>query len=151
MAIAVRTAKILTIVLIVSAFALTATTLAVLTVNQNVGSTGTITTSPNIGVYSDSGCTQNMTTFNWGTIAAGSSDTQTIYVKNTGTGTMTLSMSVSSWTPTSASTYMTLTWNKGGTHLSAQESTTATLTLTVASDIEDITNFSNSITISGTG
>jgi hypothetical protein len=151
MAISTKASKILILSLVIGALALTTTTLAVITVNQNLASSGTITTSPNIGVYSDSACTQNMTTFNWGTVAAGTSDTQTIYIKNTGTGAMTLSMSVNNWNPTAASTYMTLTWDKQGAQLSAGQTTTATLTLTVAPNISGITTFSNSITISGSG
>ena len=41
--------KILTIILTISAFSFAASTLAVITVNQNIGSSGTVTTSPNIG------------------------------------------------------------------------------------------------------
>lgn len=151
MGITAKTTKLLIIGLIISALALSASTLAVLTVNKNLGSTGTITTTPNLGVYSDSACTQNVTTINWGTIAAGTNTTQTIYIKNTGTGTMTLSMTISNWTPTAASTYITLTWDKQNTQLSAGQSTMATLTLTVSPSTTGITTYSNTITISGSG
>jgi hypothetical protein len=151
MGITAKTTKLLIIGLIISALALSASTLAVLTVNKNLGSTGTITTTPNLGVYSDSACTQNVTTINWGTIAAGTNTTQTINIKNTGTGTMTLSMTISNWTPTAASTYITLTWDKQNTQLSAGQSTMATLTLTVSPSTTGITTYSNTITISGSG
>ncbi len=144
--------KIMIVALTVAALTLAATTLAAITVNQNLGSTGTITTAPNIGVYSDSSCTQNLTSISWGSIAAGGSTTKTIYVKNTGTGTLTLSTpTVSGWTPSGASTYITLTWDKTGTQLTAGQSVTATLTLSVSSSITGITTFSNTITIQGTG
>jgi hypothetical protein len=138
------------IVLTIFAFSLAASTLAVLTVNQNIGSAGTVTTSPNIGVYSNSACTNNMTTISWGSITAGGSTTQTIYVKNTGTGTLTLGLSATSWTPTQASSYITVSWDKQGAKLSAGQSTQATVTITVSSSITDITNFSNTISISAT-
>lgn len=138
------------IVLTIFAFSLAASTLAVLTVNQNIGSAGTVTTSPNIGVYSNSACTNNMTTISWGSITAGGSTTQTIYVKNTGTGTLTLGLSATSWTPTQASSYITVSWDKQGAKLSAGQSTQATVTITVSSSIADITNFSNTISISAT-
>jgi hypothetical protein len=102
-------------------------------------------------VYSDSACTTNMTSINWGSIAAGGTATQTVYVKNTGTGTMTLSLTASNWSPSGASTYITISWNQQGTQLSAGGSVAATLTLTVSSSITGITSFSNTITISGTG
>jgi archaellum component FlaG (FlaF/FlaG flagellin family) len=146
-----KASKYLVIVLTVAAFALATLTLAAINVSQNVSSSGTITTSPNIGVYSDSACTTNMTSINWGSVAAGGSATQIVYVKNTGTGSMTLSLAVSNWIPSGASTYITISWNQQGTQLSAGQSVTATITLTVSSSITGITSFSNTIAISGTG
>lgn len=147
-----KMAKIMVIALTITALTLAATTFAAITVNQNVGSTGTITTTPNIGVYSDSACTQNLTSITWGSIAAGSSTTRTVYVKNTGTGTLTLSdPTISNWNPTGASPYITISWDKTGTQLTAGQSTTATVTITVSLSITGITNFSNTITIQGTG
>jgi archaellum component FlaG (FlaF/FlaG flagellin family) len=146
-----KASKLLVVVLTVAAFALATLTLAAINVSQNVSSSGTIATSPNIGVYSDSACTTNMTSINWGSVAAGGSATQIVYVKNTGTGSMTLSLAVSNWIPSGASTYITISWNQQGTQLSAGQSVAATITLTVSSSITGITSFSNTIAISGTG
>jgi hypothetical protein len=143
--------KLLIVILTVTALALGVSTMAAITVNQNVSSTGTITTTPNIAVYSDSGCTTSLTSINWGSVAAGESATRTVYVKNTGTGAMTLGLSASSWSPSGAGTYITVSWNKGGTSLAAGESTAAIITLSVSSSITGISSFSNTITISGTG
>jgi hypothetical protein len=143
--------KLFPVILAVAALVLTASTFAAVTVTRDVSSTGTITTTPNIGVYSDSACTNALTTVNWGSIAAGSSTTQTVYVKNTGTGTMTLSLSTSAWSPSTASSYITVNWDKQGTTLSAGQSTAAVLTLSVSASVTGITTFSNTITISGTG
>ena len=142
--------KILTIILIIFAFSLAASTLAVITINQNINSSGTITTSPNIDVYSNSDCTDNMTAISWGPITVGGSTTQTIYVKNTGTGTLTLGLSVTNWTPEQASTYLTVSWDKQGTQLSAGQLIQATITITASSSITGITNFGNTISILGT-
>jgi len=144
-----KTAKLIVIALTVTALTLAATTLAAINVNRDIISSGDVTTTPNINVYSDSACTQNLTTINWGTIEAGSSTNQTIYVKNTGTGTLTLSLATSNWIPVEASSYLTIDWNKTGTHLSAGQSTSAILTLTVASNTTGVTTFSNTITIRG--
>ena len=144
-----KTAKLIVIALTLTALTLAATTLAAINVNRDIISSGNITTTPNINVYSDSACTQNLTTINWGSIEAGSNASKTIYVKNTGTGILTLSLATSDWNPTGASTYLTINWNKAGTHLSAGESTSAVLTLTVASNITGITTFSNTITVRG--
>jgi hypothetical protein len=146
-----KISKLSTIIFTIIAVALTASTAAVLSVNQNVSSSGTITTTPNIGVYSDGACTTSMTSISWGSITAGGTATQTIYVKNTGTSTITLSLSTSNWSPSGASSYITASWNKDGTQLSAGQSVAATLTLTVSSSINGITTFSNTIVITGTG
>jgi len=125
--------------------------MAAITVNKDVTSTGAITTSPNIGVYSDAACTTPISSVTWGSLTAGTSATQTVYVKNTGTGTMTLSLATSNWTPSAASTYLTVSWNKQGSTLTAGQSTTAILTLSVSASVTGITTFSNTITLSGTG
>jgi len=140
---------ILIITLVIAASALTAITLATLNLNKNVASSGTITTSPNLGVYSDSGCTINMTSINWGSVGAGSSVTQTVYVKNTGTGSLTLGLSTSNWNPSIASTYLSITWNQQGTQLAAGQQATAVVTLTVSSSVTGVTTFSNTISITG--
>jgi hypothetical protein len=73
-----------------------------------------------------------------------------VYVKNTGNAAVTLNMTTSAWSPSSASSYITLTWNQTGTVLQAGGVVTAGLTLTVSSSISGITSFSFNITISGT-
>ena len=76
--------------------------------------------------------------------------TFTMYVKNTGTVSVTLNMTVSGWSPASASSYITLTWNQEQTMLAVGQVVTAVLTLTVSSSITGVTTFSNDITITGT-
>ena len=146
-----KISQILLLVLAIFVLALIARTWSALNVSQNVSSSGTITTSPNIGVYSDSGCTNLITSINWGAVAAGTAVTQTVYVKNTGTGTMTISLAASSWSPTGASTYINVAWNQQGTQLTAGQSVAATITLTVSTIITGITSFGNTIAITGTG
>lgn len=117
--------------------------------SQTVQSGGTIT-SVNVGVYSDSGCTQNCASIDWGTISPGNSATRTIYVKNTGTIPVTLSMTTGSWVPSNANTYITLTWNQGGTVVGAGNSIAATLTLTASSSAGNLTSFNFNTIITGT-
>ena len=118
-------------------------------VTQTVSSNGTITTV-NVGVYSDSQCTQNLTSVSWGALYPGNSTTKTIYVKNTGVVPITLTMTTQSWTPTSASSVLTLTWDQQDTVLDPDQSTSATLTLTADSDTGSLTDFSFNIIITGT-
>ena len=146
-----KTSKYLVVVLALAIMALSGLSIAAITVNQNISSSGTITASPNVSVYSDSACTNAISTINWGSIEAGGSASQTIYVKNTGGALMTLSLAVSGWSPTSASSYVTVTWTEQGVQIAAGQSVAVTLTLTVSSSETGITTFSNTIVISGTG
>jgi len=128
---------------------MTLLTTGLLMSSQTLQSNGTVT-AVNVGVYSDSGCTQNCTSIDWGTIAPGNSSTMTIYIKNIGTIPMTLSMTTGSWVPSNANTYISLSWNRGGAVLSAGQSISATLTLSASSSAGNITSFSFNMTITGT-
>ena len=137
------------IALTITALALTLTTAAVLSTSQNVSFGGTIN-AVNLGVYSDSACTQTVTSLNVGTLNPGGTGTQTIYIKNTGNIPETLTMTTNNWTPTNASSSLTLNWNRQNTVLNAQASIQATLTLTAASNTGSLTTFSCDITLTGT-
>lgn len=132
-------------------FALTLTTYSAINVSTNINSSGSITTSPNIGAFYDSACTTAVSSVTWGSVSAGGVTSQTVYIKNTGTGTIALSLATSAWNPAGAATYITVSWNQQGTQLPAGQSVAATITLTVAPSITGITSFSNTMTISGTG
>jgi hypothetical protein len=110
---------------------------------------GTINTI-NLGVYSDSDCTQVVTALNVGTLNPGGTATQTVYIKNTGKVAETLTMTTNNWTPTNANTRLTLSWNRQNTVLNAGESIQATLTLTAASNTGSLTTFSCDVTLTGT-
>ena len=148
--ISTKTTKLIVIALTVAALTLAATTLAAININRDIPSSGSVITTPDINVYSNRHCTENLTSIDWGSIEAGCNTTKTIYVKNTGTETLTLSLTTNNWTPVEADGCIAISWDGEGTHLTPEQSTSATLTLIVASEITDITNFSNSITISGT-
>jgi hypothetical protein len=129
---------------------LTVTTTGLLSISQSIQSSGTVT-AINLGVYSDSGCTQPLTSIDWGSISPGNSITATVYVKNTGNSQITLSMTKNGWNPTSANGPITVTWNKESTTLGVGLYTAAVLTLSVSSGISGITSFSVNIVITGTG
>jgi hypothetical protein len=133
---------------------LTMTTAGLLSANQTVpssGTVGTVITTVNVGVYSDSRCTQSLESFNWGSLSPGSTVTRIMYIKNTGDTSITLSMTKSNWNPASANGPITLSWNREGTSLTVGQSTMVTLTLGVSSSISGITTFSVDIVITGTG
>jgi hypothetical protein len=137
------------IALALTALALTVTTAAVLSANQTVPLNGTITTV-NLAVYSDSGCTQTATALNLGTLNPGGTATQTVYIKNTGTIPETLTLTTNNWNPTNAPTYLTLSWNRQNTILTAGQIIQATITLTVAANTGSLTTFNCDVTLTGT-
>ena len=137
------------IAIVATGLFLTLLTTGLLMSSQTVPSTGTVT-AVNVGVYSDSGCTLNLTAISWGTLSPGNVTTRTIYVKNSGTVPMTLSMRTESWVPTNANSSITLTWNRPNYRLNAGQSIDAILTLNVSSTTSGITNFSFNTVITGT-
>ena len=130
------------IALTILSVALCTTTFAALTVNKSLTLTGGIALSPNIGVYSDSACLNNITSINLNNLNVGAQTNQTFYIKNTGAIALTLSMATLNWSPSNASTEVALTWNP-------DQSIPATLTIDVSSNA-DITTFSVQISITGT-
>jgi len=136
-------------VVAVAAMLMMTSALALLQSSRTFTSTGVIT-SVNVGVYQDVGCTQVLSSIDWGTLDPGATSNKTIYVKNSGNTQVSLNMTVSAWSPSNASNYITVTWNREGTVLNAGSSVTTLLTLSVSSSITGITNFSFNVTIVGT-
>ena len=116
---------------------------------QTIPSDGTITTV-NVGVYSNSECTQNCTSISWGALYPGNSTSKIVYVKNTGTVPITLTMTTATWTPTDADDYLTLDWDQQDTVLNVGDSVSANITLTAASDTGELQDFNFNIVITGT-
>ena len=117
---------------------------------QTVPSQGAVA-AVNVGVYSDTECTQNCTSLNWGTIMPGSQINRMVYVKNIGNVPMTITMATESWLPTNASSLINLNWNRQDTTLNVNQSVEATLTLAAAASAEgNLTDFSFDIIITGT-
>lgn len=123
--------------------------LALLQSNRSFSNNGTITTV-NVGAYQDSGCTQVLSTIDWGNVVPGSSSSRTIYVKNTGNAPISLNMTVNTWNPSNAVNYMNLTWNQESTGLNVGNSVATLLVLSVSASVTGITSFSFNATITGT-
>jgi hypothetical protein len=110
-----------------------------------------IVTRGKLGIYSNSACTQKITSIDWGPIPQGNSTSKIVYVKNLGTIPLRLSMSNANLNPTSANGSIALSWNRENTILSRNQATSANITLSIASKISTTTNFNMQIVISGTG
>jgi len=134
---------------VVAVMAMLMTGLGALTTTRTFPNSGTIN-AIGITIYSNPGCTTPLSSISWGTLNAGDTATQTIYVLNNGTIPVTLAMTYGNWNPQSAQSYITLSWNQGSTQLGSGSVATAVLTLTVSSSISGVTNFSFDINITGT-
>lgn len=121
-----------------------------LTTSKTLSSTGSVK-AINVEVFWDSRCTQIVSSVDWGAQEPGGSINRTIYVKNNGNSQMTLSMSCSGWNPAGVDSYLTLTWNREGTIIDADEVLPSVLTFSVSESITGITDFSFNIVIEGTG
>jgi len=100
-----------------------------------------------VGVYWDSGCSNRVSSIEWGTIEAGAVKTVTVYVRNEGDVTISLSLSTTNWSPSTASKYMSLSWNYDGQPINPNGVIPVTLTLSVSPSITGISSFSFDIII----
>jgi hypothetical protein len=138
------------IALVVTGLLITATTLGLLSVSQEVSFDGTITTL-NVGLFLDQDSTQNCTSLSWGGVYAGESVSKTIYVKNTGDLPLTLSMSITDWNPKSANGPLSMTWNRENYVLDPEEVIDVALILTISENVEQLSTFGYNMLIIGTG
>lgn len=115
---------------------------------QNIPNAGNVK-AVGVGVYWDSGCTNNVTSINWGFLEPGATANVTVYINNEGNIPVTLSMTTDSWDPTSASNYITPDWNRES-HVLDPGSVQAILTLSVSSNVSGVTGFSFDVIIAGT-
>lgn len=139
--------KFLLILIAFVAATITTTTLAFLLTNITVPTTGIIK-EENIGVYWDSECSNPVTEINWDVIEPGSTKNTTVYMKNEANTSLTLSKSMDNWNPETAANYILLSWNYAG-EINPGQIVQVTLTLSISSSIQGITNFSFDIIITG--
>jgi len=100
-----------------------------------------------VGVYWDSGCSNRVSSIDWGTAEVGSVKTVTVYIRNEGNAAITLSINTTNWSPSTASKYISLSWNYDGQPIDPNQVIQVTLTLSVSSSITGISSFSFDIMI----
>lgn len=137
-------------VIFLSGFLL-AQVMSAIQITRTVSNVGTLKLSADIGVYQDASFTNRAITIDWGTLNPGATKSYSIYIRNEGNTALTLSMSPSSWNPSTASNYLTLTWNYNGQAINPNEHVRVTLTLTVSESTTGISTFSFDINLVGTG
>jgi len=124
--------------------------LALLSTSLTMPNTGTVNVpTAELGVYWDAGFSQEVSAIEWGVLSPGQSKQVTVYVRNEGNVDLVLSMATSNWSPSIASSYITLNWNRQGYTLNSGSHVQAVFTLTVSSDVAGVESFSFDITISG--
>ena len=138
------------LVAVVLALASSLVVSGLLTVSKTLSSTGSVK-AINVEVFWDLACTQVVSSIDWGTPEPGDSIDRTVYVKNTGNAPMNVSLSASGWVPVEAGNYLTMSWDREGAEVAADEVVQALLTLDVSGSITGITDFSFDIVIEGTG
>jgi hypothetical protein len=139
----------LSVIIVIALMGAMVSALGTIVSTRTISSSGSIVVV-GVGVYSDSGCTTVLSAINWGALNPGSTTTYTLYVKNMGDVSSTLNMTVNSWNPSTAPSYLKLTWNQEKTLLAVNQTVAAVLTLSVSSSIAGITSFSSNIVITGT-
>jgi uncharacterized repeat protein (TIGR01451 family) len=116
--------------------------------SSSISSVGTLK-AIGIKVYRNQELTHAMTNIDWSILEPGEITTYTIYVRNEGNSPLTLSMSLSNWYPSSASNYLTLTWDYDGQTIGVGKAVKVTLTLAVSPSITGIGNFHFDLTLVG--
>lgn len=124
--------------------------LATLTTQHKLTNTASIKTI-GVNVYRDQNCTDLITHLDWGLLEPATSKTFKVYVKSLSNTPLTLTIFSSNWKPTNCTDYMTLTAEPNNFTLQPSQVAEVNLTLTVASDIQGITNFAFDITFKGVG
>ncbi len=117
--------------------------------SSTISSVGTFK-AVGIGVYWDENLTRSVNALDWGYLTPGSQKSFTVYISNEGALPVTLNISTSNWRPTTASNYMTLTWNYNGQTLTADKTIPVKITLTISADITGISTFNFDTIAEGT-
>lgn len=116
--------------------------------STSLQSHGTIETV-GVSAYREASCVTLMSNVDWGKVGPGGSVTNTVYLRNEGNSEVTLSLNTANWNPANARDYMSLSWNYGGQTILPNQVVQITLTLSVSSSINGITDFYFDIIIVG--
>jgi hypothetical protein len=118
--------------------------------NTVIGSSGPVK-AIGVSVYWDAACTDEVTAIEWRALEAGASEGKTVYLKNRGDVAATLFLDTDNWTPSAAAQYLTLRWDSEGQSINPGAVVTVVLTLTAATNVSGITDFSFDTIITASG
>ncbi len=136
------------ILIVVSAVVLITGVIALNTVIlQNATNVQTV----DVAVYWDSNRTDEVSLIDWGSIGPGEAKNLTVYIVNTGDSSVLLAKNTTNWSSSSASDYITLSWDYSSQRINPGQMLETTITLALSPNIEGVTSFSFDLTITAIG
>lgn len=122
-----------------------AVTYAALSSTGKFGSHGRIV-SIGVQVFDNAALLVDCRDIDWGDLAAGASNTHTVWIKNNGTIPITLSMNAGDWVPLLSQQYVLFSWSYvSGTVVAPGANVQVTMTISVNQYIVGVTDFTNNI------
>ena len=125
-------------------------TLGTLTTQRKISNIGSIK-AIGVDVFSDLNCTEPILQIKWGILEPNTSKTIATFVKNSGNSPVTLIVYAQNWLPVNCTDYMTLTASPNNALIQPSQVIEVNLTLSVASDVHGIIDFSFDIVFNGSG
>ena len=113
--------------------------------------TSAILKTVGIGIYKDVNFTVSVTEIDWGTVEPGEAKNFSAYIKNESNVPITLTMHIEDWSPTNASSFISLSWNYSESEIPVDGSIPVTFVLNVDPATAGIDAFSFTIVIVGSG
>jgi hypothetical protein len=131
------------------AIVVSTTALSLLIANHTIPNMGNVK-AVGVEVYWEYTCETNVTSIDWGYLEPGETKNVTVYIRNNGNVPVMLAMSTDNWNPSFAFTYISVSWNRQNYVLAPNAVIETYISLSVASNITDITSFSFDLIITGT-
>jgi len=103
--------------------------------------------SVDLGIYSDAGCNNTLTSIDWGLLYPGSNKTKVIYTRNEGTVNIVLFIEATNWNPETASNHIALSSNYKMQVVKPNQILEIALTIQVASSVGELRSFNFNIRI----
>ena len=126
-----KTAVLVLILIVILSFNLCALVLR----KSPIPSVSAVQAGTNVGVYWDRGCTQVVSSINWGTLTPGGTQNAVVYVRNEGNETTLLDLTALNWQPDNAYQWLNFSWTCRNNTIGAGQVVRVTGTLSVASGI----------------
>ena len=130
------------IFLIVSLLAIVAVANLVSEGGTVINLSGRIVPGQGLGIFSDLNCSRELTFIDWGNLTPGDSRDRSFFVRNEGGQNSTIQKREDNWAPPEAAEFLEVSWNYDNRSMTLQEVLEVTLTLSVAADIQGISQFS---------